>query len=177
MALNQLQAEILSALSREQLLELIDVQQKNWWNLQNNWMAYIDREYGMDAAVAGDAHCFPANARVQMFRLKKLLGLGDDLDSLSKAMVLSTIWANGTYEVSRVGDRSLRIRVTDCHQQVRRIEEGVGELACKRAGIAIAEAGARAINPECVVRCLVCPPDPHPDDVWCEWEFELPRRE
>lgn len=174
MALNKLQADILSALSREQLLELIDVQQKNWWNLQNNWMAYIDRAYGMDAAVAGDAHCFPANARVQMFRLKKLFGLGEDVDSLMKAMVLSTIWANGTYDIWKLDDRTFRIKVTDCHQQVRRLEEGVGELACKRAGIAIAETGARAINPRCSVRCLVCPPDPHPEDVWCEWEFELP---
>jgi hypothetical protein len=50
----------------------------------------------------------------------------------------------------------------------------MGELACKPAGIAISEAAARALNPACQVRCLVCPPDAHPRDVWCEWEFELP---
>ena len=175
MALSKPQTEILSALTREQLLEFIDMQQKNWWNLQNNWMAYMNAEYGMEAAVKGDCHCFPANARVQMLRLKKLLGLGADLDALMKAMVLSTIWANGEYDVTRVDDRTFRIRVTDCRQQVRRLEEGMGELACKPAGLAISEAAARVIHPGCRVRCLVCPPDSHPPNVWCEWEFELPR--
>jgi len=176
MPLSTPQVEILSTLSREQLLELVDVQQRNWWNLQNNWMAYMDREYGMDAAVKGDSHCFAANARVQMFRLKKLLGLGEDVDSLMKAMVLSTIWANGEYEIRKLDDTRFRLKVTNCHQQVRRLEEGVGELACKPAGIAIAEAGAQAINPACQVRCLVCPPDEHPRGLWCEWEFEVPWR-
>ncbi len=174
MTLSKSQADILSQLPRAQLLELIDIQQKNWWNLQNNWMAYMDRTYGMDAAVAGDSTCFPANARVQMFRLKKFLGLGDDVESLRKAMVLSTIWANGEYEASVVDDRTLRIRVTDCHQQITRIEEGMGELGCKPAGMAICEVAARVINPGCQVRCLVCPPDAHPRDVWCEWEFAVP---
>jgi hypothetical protein len=174
MALTGPQTEILSALSKEQLLELIDIQQKNWWNLQNNWMAYMDREYGQEAAVKGDCHCFPANARVQVFRLKKLLGLEDDVESLRKAMVLSTIWANGEYEVWKVDERRLRIKVTTCHQQVRRLEEGVGELGCKPAGIAISEAAARALHPDWKVRCLVCPPDAHPEGVWCEWEFERP---
>ena len=175
MALSKPQMEILSTLTREQLLEFIDMQQKNWWNLQNNWMAYMNAEYGMEAAVKGDCHCFPANARVQMLRLKKLLGLGADRDALMKAMVLSTIWANGEYDVTQVDDRTLRIRVTDCRQQVRRLEEGMGELACKPAGLAISEAAARVIHPGCRVRCLVCPPDSHPPNVWCEWEFELPR--
>ena len=175
MALSTPQREILSKLSREQLLEFIDMQQKNWWNLQNNWMAYMSTEYGMEAAVKGDCHCFPANARVQVLRLQKLLGLRDDLDSLMQAMVLSTIWANGEYEIWKVDDRTFRIRVTDCHQQVRRLAEGMGELACKPAGLAITETAVRALNPACTVRCLVCPPDAHPKDVWCEWEFALPR--
>jgi len=174
MALNQPQMEILSTLSREALLELIDIQQKTWWNLQNHWMAYMNTEYGMEAAVKGDCHCFAANARVQVFRLKKLLGLEPDLDALMKTMVLSTIWANGEYDIWKIDDTTFRIKVTTCHQQVRRLEEGMGELACKPAGIAICEAAVQAITPACRVRCLVCPPDQHPRDVWCEWEFELP---
>jgi hypothetical protein len=142
------QQTILSTLSREQLLDYIDMQQRNWWNLQNNWMAYMNREYGVDAAVRGDSHCFPANARVQVFRLKRLLGLGDDLNALWTTMVL-TVWANGEYEIRRVGDRVLRIRVTACHQQEKRLEEGVGELPCKPAGVLIAEAAARAVHPGC----------------------------
>lgn len=173
MALSRPQAEILSKLSREQLLEFIDTLQKNWWNLQNNWMAYVNREYGEAAAVRADSHCFGANAGVQMRRLKRLFGLKDDLASMRDALVLSTIFANGEYEIRTVDERRFRVRVTACHQQERRLEEGLGELACKPAGMAICEAAARVINPAIRVTSLVCPPDAHPAGVWCEWEFAL----
>ena len=137
MALNKPQAEILSKLSKEQLLDFVDTLQKNWWNLQNNWMAYVNREYGEEAAVKADSHCFGASAKVQVHRFKGMFGLKDDLPSMMDA--------------------------------------GLGELACKPAGMAICEAAASVINPAIRVTCLVCPPEAHPADVWCEWEFELRR--
>ena len=175
MTLKQAQLDRLSGLSREQLLDFIDMQQKNWWNLQNNWMLYVNTEYGEEAAVKGDSHCFPRTAKVQMYRLIKFLGLKDDLGSLMDAMVLSTIWANGDYEIWQVDDTRFRIKVVHCYQQVRRLEDGLSELPCKPAGIAICEAAAQVINPNARVRCLVCPPDEHPEDVWCDWEFEIPK--
>ena len=174
MALSKIQAEKLSQLSKTELLEFIDMLQKNWWNLQNNYILYINNEYGEQAAVKADAHCFPANARVQMYRLKKIFGLKDDLQSLIDAMALSTIWANADYDILKTDKEKFRIRVTNCHQQVRRLEDGLGEIACKPAGIAICETAAQAINPAVNVTCLVCPPDEHTENVWCEWEFEIP---
>lgn len=174
MALTEVQTEKLSKLSKEQLLDVIEMYQKNWWNLQNNYILYINDEYGEEAAVKADAHCFPANAKVQMYRWKKMLGLGDDLQSVMDAMALSTIWANADYEISKLDERRFRIRVTKCHQQVRRLEDGLGEIGCKPAGIAICEAAARVFDPGARVTCLTCPPDEHAEDRWCEWEFEFP---
>ncbi|MBW2285240.1 MAG: hypothetical protein JRF65_11645 [Deltaproteobacteria bacterium] len=64
MALSKIQMERLSKLSKEQLLEFIDMFQKNWWNLQNNYILYLNTEYGEDAAVKADGVCFTANAKV-----------------------------------------------------------------------------------------------------------------
>jgi hypothetical protein len=89
-------------------------------------------------------------------------------------MALSTIWANADYDILKIDKEKFRIKVTNCHQQVRRLEDGLGEIACKPAGIAICEAAARVINPAAKVTCLVCPPDEHSENVWCEWEFEIP---
>ncbi|MFH1240964.1 MAG: DUF6125 family protein [Pseudomonadota bacterium] len=174
MPLNEFQREKLSTLSKDELLDFIDMFQKNWWNLQNNYILYINNEYGEEAAVKADAHCFPANAKVQMYRLSKMFGLKDDLKSLRDAMILSTIWANGDYEIQDLDVNRFRIKVTNCYQQVRRLEDGIGEFACKPAGLAICEAAAEVINPKAQVKCIVCPPDDHPKDVWCEWEFEIP---
>ncbi len=174
MALNPAQMEILSKLSKTELLDYIDMFQKNWWNLQNNYMLYINTEYGEEAAVKADGTCFTANAKVQMYRLRKMFGLKDDLPSLMDAIVLSTIWANCDYDLTKIDNEKFRIKVTNCYQQVRRLEDGMGELPCKPAGIAICEAAAEVINPRAKVKCLVCPPDEHPQDVWCEWEYEIP---
>lgn len=174
MALNEKQMERLSKFSKERLLDFIDMVQRNWWNLQNNYILYINNEYGEEAAVKADGYCFPANARVQVYRLKKLLNLENDLDALMEAMILSTIWVNCDYEISKVGKEAFRIRVTNCYQQVRRVEEGIGELGCKSAGIVICREAARVINPKAEVKCLSCPPDKHLDNLWCEWEFYVP---
>lgn len=175
MVLNSLHADKLSQLNKEQLIEYVDIFHKNWWNLQNNYILYLNNTYGEEAAVAADAHCFSANARVQAFRLKKFFGLGDDLQALMDIMVLSTIWSNVNYEINKVSDQKFNIKVTDCHQQVRRLEEGLGEIPCKLAGIAICEAAVNVISPQASVKCLLCPPDEHPDNLWCEWEIELPK--
>lgn len=173
MALNQWQMQKLSALNREQLLDYIAMLQKNWWNLQNNYILHINNTFGEEAAVKADGHCFTANAKVQMYRLRKMFDLKDDLDSLMEAMILSTIWANADYDIWKVDEYAFRIKVTNCYQQVRRVEDGIGELACKPAGLAICEGAAAVINPNTVVECVVCPPDPHPQDVWCEWELRI----
>jgi hypothetical protein len=156
------------------LLEYIEMFQKNWWNLQNNYIMYLNTEYGEEAALKADGQCFTANAKVQVYRLRKMFGLGDDLDAIIDTQVLSTIWANGDYDISKLDEKCFRVKVTNCFQQVRRKEEGMSEFACKPAGLAICEGAAKVINPAVEVKCLVCPPDEHPDDLWCEWEFRLP---
>ena len=175
MALNKWQRQRLSELSKDELLDFIDMFQKNWWNLQNNYILYLNNEYGEEAAVKADGHCFSANAKVQIYRLKKMFGLKDDLQSLMDAMILSTIWANSDYDIWQLDEDRFRIKVTNCYQQVRRVEDGLSEFSCKPAGLAICEAAAEIVNPATQVECIVCPPDEHPDDVWCEWEFKLPK--
>ena len=107
MALNDKQMERLSRLSKDELLDFIDMFQKNWWNLQNNYIMYLDNEYGQEAAMKADGHCFSANAKVQMYRLTKMFGLKNDLNSLKDAMILSTIWANCDYDILDIDENQL----------------------------------------------------------------------
>ncbi len=90
MALNKPQAEILSK------------------------MAYMNREYGEAAALQGDSQCFGANAKVQVHRFKRMFSLKDDLPSMMDALALSTIFANGEYDMRKIDENRFRIRVTNC---------------------------------------------------------------
>jgi len=47
------------------------------------------------------------------------------------------------------------------------------------AGVGIVEYAefAKAVDPRIRTRCIACPPDDHPDDLWCAWEFTVGREE
>jgi hypothetical protein len=32
------------------------------------------------------------------------------------------------------------------------------------------------MNPDIGFRCVVCPPDNHPGDLWCEWEIWIVKK-
>jgi len=32
---------------------------------------------------------------------------------------------------------------------------------------------ARVVEPRAAVKCLTCPPDPHPEEFWCKWELTV----
>ena len=35
---------------------------------------------------------------------------------------------------------------------------------------------AKVVEPRETVKCLLCPPDPHPDKFWCKWELTMNER-
>lgn len=163
----------LSGMSREELAGYIEVLHKFFWNIQGNWMQYISERYGTEAAKEGDAHVFGRNGEVQGWLLKKLFNLQGDMNDVGKALIFSTLLSNVEYEVSEVSDGHLRARVTVCHMQLGRRKAGLPELPCKAAGVAALGRFGRAVNPSLDLECVICPPDDHPEDLWCEWVWRV----
>ena len=62
-------------------------------------------------------------------------------------------------------------RMVDCRVQSARKRKGLPDFPCKSVGLVEYEWFAKTIDPRIETRCICCPPDAHPDDVWCEWEF------
>jgi hypothetical protein len=61
----------------------------------------------------------------------------------------------------------------DCRVQAARKRRGLPDFPCKPVGLIEYSGFARTIDPRISTRCLACPPDPHPPDIWCAWEFTL----
>jgi len=163
----------LAKLAKDKIIDYCEMMANNWWNLQNNWMLNISKDYGSEIAAKYDALVFGRQAEVQAWRIKKFLKLGDDMNSFIKAVGLSTLLANVDYDISEVNDKHCRIRVTSCSMQLARRKVGLPELPCKIAGIAANSKFALAMNPKIKTTCVICPPDEHPENRWCEWEFDL----
>ena len=52
--------------------------------------------------------------------------------------------------------------------------EGMRKLSPDHRPFVLTRAGfARTIDARIKTTCLVCPPDDHPEDVWCAWEFMI----
>jgi len=167
--------EELEKMNKKEIMGYIDVLHKIFWNIQGNWMQYVSEKYGTEAAKAGDMHVFGRNGEVQAWLLKKLFGLQGTVADLGRALIFSTMLSNVEYEVSEVSQTHLRAKVTRCHMQLGRRKSGLPELPCKEAGLAALGRFGRAINSDLAIHCLVCPPDEHPEDLWCEWEWRIDR--
>jgi len=76
------------------------------------------------------------------------------------------------YEMEESEDRA-RIRVPYCPPQAARLRTGRGEFSCKSMHLGEFSNFAKEIDERVEVRCLMAPPDPHPEDLFCEWELRL----
>ncbi|NIN67337.1 MAG: hypothetical protein GTO63_22085 [Anaerolineae bacterium] len=65
------------------------------------------------------------------------------------------------------------IRVPHCPPQAARLRAGRGEFPCKSMHLGEFTSFAKEIDERVEVRCVMAPPDPHPDDLFCEWELRI----
>ena len=163
----------LSKFSKEQLVEMIRMFGDNAITIDGLWFTGVEDKYSLDAAVQIDTQTWEKYGAIEARRIKERLNIKEDgLDGLSRALNFQIwIWAKGfDYKIERDGN-ILVFTITDCRVQKVRIKSGRGEFPCKPVGIALFREFAKAFGKNIKTSCLVCPPDKHPEDVWCSWEF------
>lgn len=166
--------EAVRNLSKDQLVELLEIYAKNLIALDGTWFQSIEAEEGMDAAVHHDVEAWRRFSASEARRIKKFLGLGErpGIKGLARALALRCQSAANVDEIVVEGD-ALVYRIVDCRVQNARERKGMGFHPCKSVGLVEYGAFASAIDERIATECLSCYPDIEDDTCNCAWKFTL----
>jgi Family of unknown function (DUF6125) len=166
---------LLYGLSKEELVRIIVDDAKNWLAHDGLWFQAVEKRYGMDAAVDLDRQAWRHFTVIEAKRIMERLGLqpGGGIAALAECLKHRFYARLNLQECIEVTETRAVFRMLDCRVQSARKRKGLADHPCKSVGIVEYGEFARTIDPRIVTRCISCPPDDHPDDYWCAWEFVL----
>ncbi|MFZ4855776.1 MAG: DUF6125 family protein [Desulfuromonadaceae bacterium] len=166
---------LLEQLSREELIKIIIDDAKNWLAHDGVWFQAVEKQYGMDAAVAVDTEAWCSFTVIEARRIMERLGMkpGGGIPALVECLKHRFYARLNLQDVIEQSDTRVVFRMLDCRVQSARKRKGLADHPCKSVGIVEYSEFAKAIDPRITTHCLACPPDRHPEEFWCAWEFTL----
>jgi len=141
--------QLLKKLSRDQLIEIIVDDAKNWL-----WSTFT---------------------AIEAKRIMARLGLkpGGGIPALVECLKHRFYARINLQQALEITDTRAVFQMVDCRVQSARKRKGLPDFPCKSVGIVEYTNFAKAIDPRIETKCIACPPDAHPDSYFCAWEFTL----
>lgn len=166
--------EKLEELTKEQLLELIEIYSKNWLAMDGVWFQSVERKCGMGEAMYHDAEAWRRFTVIEAKRIKAFLKLPAyaGLEGLAQALALR-LYANINEDRIEVTEDHLVYTSVDCRVQRARERKGLAFHPCKSVGIIEYSEFARIIDPRLRCECISCYPDITDPTCCCKWKFTL----
>ncbi|MFQ6039117.1 MAG: DUF6125 family protein [Candidatus Aminicenantales bacterium] len=161
--------------SKKELFELLGDAAKNWLAHDGLWFRAVEEKYGLEAAMDLDRKAWEKFTVIEAQRIMKRIGLqqGGGIPALVQALKFRLYAHINLQEITEISATRCVFRMRSCRVQEARKRQGLPDFPCKSVGIVEYSGFARTVDPRITTRCLVCPPDPHPPDLWCAWEFTL----
>jgi len=162
-------------LTKEELINYIEDISKNWLAIDGTWFQAVEKELGLEKAIHFDRESWKIFTVVEAKRIMNRFNIPKNggIPALVKALNFR-VYANiNTQEVIEISENRCVFRMNDCRVQAARKKKGLSDFPCKK--VALIEYGdfASTIDPRIQTKCIACPPDPHPEEFWCAWEFTI----
>jgi hypothetical protein len=166
---------IFEKLSREELLRIIDMYAKNWLAIDGTWFLAAEHKFDLDTAIELDTESWRRFSPIEAQRIMKEIGIppNSGLEGLKKALQYRVYARLNKQSIEEVDETRFIYRMEKCRVQDARKRKGLPDFPCKSVGLVEYTEFAKTIDPRITTRCLGCPPDPHPDEWWCAWEFRI----
>jgi len=167
--------ETLAGMPTEKLVDYFFLQIRNLWRVDGLYFLGIEQKFGTEAATEIDAGVWEAMAKIEAKNLQRMFQVGENPDvSTIIDLLRKSSWAlDQPFKTIEVSSKRATLSVDRCRTQEARLSKGLGEFPCKRVRFGYLRNFAKTLNPNVEVNCLVCPPDKHPKDLWCKWEFGM----
>lgn len=162
------------SMTKEQLIDLLEADSKNWIACDGVWFQSVERKYGMEEAIFHDEEAWKRFTVIEAKRIKAMLNLKDDagLEGLAAALPYRINNRCNKCEITLESDR-LIYRVVNCRVQTARQRKNMPLHPCKSVAEYEYSGFARTIDERIHCRCISCYPDVSDDSCACAWEFTL----
>jgi hypothetical protein len=162
-------------LPKETLLKIIDAYAKAWQAMDGAYFLALEKRFGMDVAIEMDKEAWKIFSPIEAKRIMKEFNIQQEggLESLEEALMYRVYARLNIQSTERVDDNTLVFKMNECRVQLARNRKGLPDFPCKQVGLIEYEEFAKTIDPRIKTRCIACPPDPHPEEYYCAWEFTM----
>jgi hypothetical protein len=167
--------KMLASMPSEKLLDYIFFQVRNLWRVDGLYFLGIEKKFGTEAATEIDAGVWETMAGIEAKSLQKMFKIKENPDvARTMELLRKSSWAlDQPFKTIEIGSDRAVLAVGRCRTQETRLSKGLGEFPCKSVRFGYLRNFAKTLNPKIEVKCLVCPPDKHPKESWCKWEFTV----
>ncbi len=168
-------AEYLAVAGKEELMQLLTDMAKNWLASDGVWFQTIEKDSGISTAKKINDACWYKFSYLEARRIAKKLNLPQNggIPSLKEALKYRQYALVNRQEIVEAGENKLVFRMNECRVQLARKRANLPDYPCKSAGMVEYTRFAEGIDARIRTTCLGCPPDPHPAEWFCAWEFTL----
>ena len=167
--------EDLESLSKQELMDYVEDISKNWLAIDGTWFQAVETEYGLEKALELDVKQWKRFTIIEAKRIMHRFNISENggIPALMKALKYRVSANINIQEILEVSEDRCVFRMIDCRVQSARKRRGLPDFPCKQVGVIEYGLFAKTIDPRIETKCIACPPDNHPDDYWCAWEFTI----
>ena len=167
--------DLLLQLSKEELIGLLENAAKNWLAHDGLWFLAAEGAFDMETAIELDAKAWERFTVIEAKRIMRHRGIepGGGIPALKEALQYRLYAYLNVQEIIDVDERTIVFRMNECRVQAARKRDGRPDFPCKPVGLMEYFFFYYTFYTVFYTRCIACPPDPHPDEYWCAWEFTL----